>query len=55
MEDKENPAGSYKQLTSQEEATEDELPLHSNQEQEQQQGTETPSEILIMNTQILKL
>ncbi|XP_037550610.1 C-type lectin domain family 4 member M [Nematolebias whitei] len=35
MEDKENPAGSYKQLTSQEEATEDELPLHSNQEQQQ--------------------
>lgn len=38
MEDKEIPAGSYKQLTSVEETTEDELPLHSNQEQ---RGTET--------------
>lgn len=39
MEDKENPAGCYEQLTSQDEATEDELSLPSNQEQ---QGTENP-------------
>ncbi|XP_013868294.1 C-type lectin domain family 4 member M [Austrofundulus limnaeus] len=46
MEDKEIPAGSYKQLTRVEETTEDELPLHLNQEQRVTMSTLRPESSL---------